>query len=161
MCIALATALTVASTAVSAAGAIMQGRQAEAAAEAQARSYEQQAQADQKAASFEAAQEGRKQQIQLSSARAQIGASGVGFAGSPAAVIAANAGQGQMDLEAIRYGSQLRQNGLKTQASISRFEGKQARQASYLNAASIAVKGIGQMYDPTTGKVQLGANPFR
>lgn len=151
MCVTLATALTVASTAVSAAGAIMQGQQANAAAQAQAAAYEQQQQNEQKSAAFEAAQQDRKQRLEMANARAQIGASGVGFAGSPSAVLAANAGQAQLDLEAIRYGSQLRQNQLGTQANLSRLEGRQARTASFINAGSAVLSGA----------VKLGQNPFK
>ena len=155
MCLALI------STVIGVAGAIAQGQAAAASAEAQARAYEQQAQGEQQAAAFEAMQEHRKQELQMSAARAQVGASGVGFQGSPTAVLTANAGQGQLDLEAIRYGSQLRQNTLTTQAEISRMEGKQARTASFINAAGTAVRGFGSMYNPTTRSVNLGANPFR
>lgn len=149
--------LTIASTAIGAAGAIMQGNQANAAAQAQANAMEQQQKAEQQAAAFEAAQEQRKQSYAQASARAQIGASGVGFQGSPTAVLVANAGQGQLDLEAIRYGSQLRQNTLGTQAELTRMQGKQARTAGFLNAAGSIIGGASKMYE---NRVRLGETAF-
>lgn len=148
MCLDPFTLLTAVGTGVSVAGSLMQGNQQEAMAEAQAKAYEQQAKAEQQASSFEQQQERRKQELQLSSARAQVGASGVGFAGSPSAVLSSNAGQGQLDIAAIQYGSTLRQNNLGTQASISRFQGKQAKQASIINAGSSFISGVSSLYDP-------------
>lgn len=158
MCIDPITALTIAGTAISAGGSLMQGQQAAAAAEAQAQATEQQRQAEQQASAFEAAQEYRKQQLQLSNARAQVGASGVGFAGSPTSVLTASAGQAQLDLEAIRYGSTLRQNTLTTQAGISRMEGRAARTASFINAGSAVVGGVSRGLEQRA--VRLGRNPF-
>jgi hypothetical protein len=85
----------------------------------------------------------------LSQARAQAGASGVGMAGSPAEVLAANVRQGQLDIKAIQYGSQLRRNNLTTQAAISRFSGKQAVAASIFKAGGNLVSGLSGIYDPT------------
>lgn len=157
MCIDPITALTIASTAVSAAGSVMQGQQANAAAQAQADAMDQQRKAEQQAAAFEAAQEQRKQSYAQANARAQIGASGVGFQGSPTEVLVANAGQGQLDLEAIRYGSQLRQNTLSTQADLTRMQGKQARTAGFFNAAGSIIGGASKMYE---NRVRLGTTPF-
>lgn len=160
MCLDPFTLLTIASTGLSAAGSIMQGNQQAAQAEAQAKALEQQARADQQASAFEQQQERRKQELAQSAARAQVGASGVAFSGSPATVLTANAGQGQLDIEAIQYGSQLRQNNLGTQASISRFQGKQAKTAGFINAASGLVSGISNLYDPNRA-VKFGNSAFR
>lgn len=155
----IALAVGLLGSAVSAAGSIMQGQQAAAAAEAQARATEQQAEAQRKADAFEAMQADRKSRLQQASARAQVGASGVGFAGSATEVLAANAGQGQLDLQAIQFGSTLTQNNLRTQADISRMQGKAAKQAGFINAASGLIGGIGNLYDPARS-VRMGANPF-
>jgi hypothetical protein len=159
MCLAIAPLLSVVGTAVSAAGAIAQGNQAAAAAEAQAKAIEQQAQAQQAADAFEASQLDRRNRLQQANARAQVGASGVGFEGSPAAVLAANAGQGQLDLEAIRFGSVLKQNNLQTQAELSRMQGRQARTAGFINAATGFIGGASQLYDPNRS-IRMGQNPF-
>lgn len=159
MCFDPFTMLSVVGTAVSSVGAIVQGQQQAAMAEAQAKALEQQAQADAQATAFEQAQERRRQELLQSNARAQVGASGVGFQGSPGEVLAANAKQGQLDIAAIQYGSQLRQNNLGTQASISRFSGKQAKAAGFINAGSNLVSGLSNLYDPNRA-VRFGRSAF-
>ncbi|RVD62508.1 MULTISPECIES: hypothetical protein [unclassified Mesorhizobium] len=129
-------------------GALMQGQQEKQMADMQAKAYEQQAQADAQASTFEQSQEKHKQDLLAANGRAQVGASGVAVAGSPTEVLAANARQNQLDLKAIQYGSALRQNNLNTQASISRFSGKQAVGASIIKAGSNLVSGITNLYDP-------------
>ncbi|MFD2052803.1 hypothetical protein ACFSQT_06675 [Mesorhizobium calcicola] len=136
-------------TALSVGGALAEGQQSKQMADAQARAYEQQARADAQSAAFEQGQERHKQDLLLSQARAQAGASGVGMAGSPAEVLAANARQGQIDIKAIRYSSQLRQNNLNSQAAISRFSGRQAVTASIFNAGNALVGGLSKIQDPT------------
>lgn len=148
MCVDPITMLTIAGAGINAAGSIMAGQQQAAMAEAQAKALEQQARAEQQASAYEQQQERRKQELAMSNARAQVGASGVAFTGSPTEVLAANAGQGELDIAAIQYGSSLRQNNLNTQADISRFQGSQARTAGFINAASGLVSGISNLYDP-------------
>ena len=114
--------------------------------------------ADAQASAFEQTQERKRQDLLAASARAQVGASGVALSGSPTEVLAANARQGQIDIQAIRYGSQLRQNQLRTQAGISRFEGRQARAASTIGAAGAVVGGLANAYSRS---VQFGSSPFR
>lgn len=133
-------------------GALMEGQQQKQMADMQAKAYEQQAQADAAAAAFEQGQEKHKQDLLLSQARAASGASGVAIAGSPTEVLAANARQNQLDLKAIQFNSQLRQNNLNTQASISRFSGKQAVTSSIFKAGSSLVGGI--------QKIQMAQSPF-
>ncbi|WP_287223085.1 hypothetical protein [Mesorhizobium sp.] len=142
MCFDPITILSVAGTALSAGGALMQGQQQQQMANMQAKAYEQQAQADQQASAFEQAQERKKQDLLQAQARAQVGASGVAVTGSPTEVMAANAAQNQLDLKAIQYGSQLRQNSLNTQADISRFSGKQAKTASTFEAGGNIFGGL-------------------
>jgi hypothetical protein len=142
-------------TAISAAGSIAQGRQAEVMANYQAKAYGQQARADAQSAAYEASQERRQQALLEANARAQVGASGVALAGSPTDVLAANARAGELDIQAIRYGSQLRQNSLRTQAAISKYQGAQAKQAGYINAASTAVSGLGSAYRDS---IRFGGN---
>ncbi|RWI19454.1 MAG: hypothetical protein EOQ94_20900 [Mesorhizobium sp.] len=157
-------------TAISVGGTLMQGVQQQQMANYQAKAYEQQAQADAQSAAFERSQERHKQDLLEAQARAQAGASGVGIAGSPTEVLAANARQGQVDLDAMLYGSRLRQNNLNTQAAVSRLQGKQAMTASIFNAGSSLIGGLSKIYDPTkspsSGSLQsgnaviVGASPF-
>lgn len=159
MCADPFTLLTIASTTLSVGGALVQGQQQQQMAEYQARAYEQQRHAEAQASAYEAKQERRKRELLAANARAQVGASGVAFSGSPTEVLTANAGQNQMDLEAIRYGSQLRQNSLTTQAGITRYSGRQARTASFINAGTNFVSGISQLYDPNRA-VRFGQSAF-
>ena len=141
--------LGLAGTALSVGGALLEGQQQKQMADYQAMAYEQHAQADAQQAAFDQSQERHKQDLLQAQARAQVGASGVGIAGSPTEVLAANARQGQMDLGAMLYGSKLRQNNLNTQAAISRFQGKQAVTSSIFGAGSALVGGLSKIYDPT------------
>lgn len=140
--------LGLAGTAVSVGGALMQGAQQQQLANYQAKAYEQQAQAEAQSAAFDQRQERRKQDLLEAQARAQAGASGVGIAGSPTEVLAANARQGQVDLDATLYNSRLRQNNLNTQAAISRFQGQQAMTASIFKAGDGLIGGLSGLYDP-------------
>lgn len=141
--------LGLAGTALSVGGALVEGQQSKQVADYQAKVYEQQAQADAQQAAFDQTQERHKQDLLQAQALAQAGASGVGIAGSPTEVLAANARQGQTDLGALLYGSKLRQNNLNTQAAISRFSGKQAVTASLFKAGDALVGGLSKIYDPT------------
>jgi hypothetical protein len=152
-------------TVLSVGGALLEGQQANQMAEYQAKAYEQQAQADAQSAAFEQARERHKQDLLQSQARAQVGASGVAVAGSPTEVMAANAREGQLDLDTLQYNSRLRQNSLGTQAAISRFSGKQAQTASYFKAGSALVSGVSGLGGPggqlkTAAKVPSRAVTF-
>lgn len=136
-------------TVLSVGGALVEGQQSKQMADYQAKVYEQQAQADAQQAAFDQTQERHKQDLLQAQALAQAGASGVGIAGSPTEVLAANARQGQTDLGALLYGSKLRQNSLNTQAAISRFSGKQAVTASLFKAGDALVSGLSKIYDPS------------
>lgn len=146
-------ALTIAGGVISAGGALMQGKQAQVMAEAQARAQEQAALNEANASAFEMAKERRAQEKAHGAAIAQIGASGVALAGSPTEVLAGQARENEMSVRAIAYSSALRQNQLRSQADITRFQGKQARTASYLTAGSELLSGA-------TRAVQFGGSPF-
>ncbi len=135
-------------------GALVEGQQQKQMADLQAKAYDQQAQADAAAAAFEQGQERHKQNLLQAQAHAQVGGSGVAVAGSPTEVLAANAKQNQLDLDAIRYSSQLRQNNLSTQAAISKFGGKQAVVGSIFKAGSNLISGIKSIQ---LGKSELAA----
>lgn len=156
MCVAI---LGILGTVVSAAGSIVSGMQQAQMAEMQAKAYEQQAQADAQASSYEASREKHRQELAAAASRAQVGASGVAFSGSPTEVLVANAGQAELDISAIKYGSQLRQNQLGTQAAISRFSGRQARVAGFINAGSSLIGGVSNLYDPNRA-TRLGRSAF-
>jgi len=151
--------LSIVGAGISAAGSVVQGVQANQAAKAQAAAYEQQARADAQASAYEAQKERRQQELVAANARAQVGASGVAFSGSPTEVLSSNAQQGALDIAAIQYGSQLRQNNLTTQAGISRASGKSAMVGGLINAGSSFVSGITNLYDPSRA-VRFGGSAF-
>lgn len=145
--------LSLAGTAISAAGQMMQGETANTMGRLQQQSYEQQAVATERSSNFEIMRERRKQELATAAARAQVGASGVALAGSPTEAITANIGESELDIAAIQYGSTLKQNQLRTQGAISAFGGQQARTAGYIAGAGTLFSGIGRA-------VQMGRSPF-
>ena len=95
MCVDPITMMAMAGSAISAGGALAQGKQAEAMANYQAQVYQRQAQQEQQASAYEQSRERHRQELQQAAARAQVGASGVALQGSPAEVLAANAQAGR------------------------------------------------------------------
>ncbi len=159
MCLDPFTLLTIAGTGISMAGSLAQGQQAAQMSEYQARAQEQQAEADAQATAFEIQRERRRQELLAANARAQVGASGVALQGSPTEVLLSNARENELDLQAIRYGGQLRQNNMRTQAQITRYSGQQAKTASIFSAGSQFVSGISSLYDPNRA-VRFGSSSF-
>ena len=151
--------LSIVGTVVSAAGALVQGQQAAEMGKAQQAAYDQQADNEAKASAFEASREAEKQRRLQAASIAAVGKEGVGLSGSPLEVIASNAREGQLDIDAIKYSSQLKQNQLRDQGAIARFSGNQARTASYFNAGKAAISGLTNLYDPARA-TRVGANPF-
>jgi hypothetical protein len=151
--------VSLAGTALSAAGQVMQGKQANAAAQLQQQEYGRQAEEDRVAAAYEASREAAKGQAQQSQALTQVGSSGVMLSGSPTEVLADNAAQNSMDVEAIMYGSKIRQNQLERKGILTAWEGKQKKKAGYLGAATTALSGIGSLYRPQNS-VQMGGSTF-
>ena len=127
-------------TVVSVGGALAEGQQQKQMADYQAKAYEQQAQADAQSAAFEQGQERHRQDLLQAQARAQAGASGVGISGSPAEVLAANARQGQLDLKALQYGSQLRQNNLTAKPRSRAFPAGRRRPRASSRSAAISCR---------------------
>lgn len=136
--------LSIAGTAVSAAGQIAQGNSAAEMGALQQQAYESQARSTAKASAFEQAQERRKQELVAANARAQVGASGVALEGSPGEVLMANAGQGELDIQAIQFGSNVRQGQLRTQGALAKYSGDQAKKAGYIAGASTLLSGAGR-----------------
>jgi hypothetical protein len=159
MCFDPMTMLMVAGTAVSAIGSVMQGQQAAAMGAAQQAAYNQQAEADRQAAAFEASREYEKGRRAQSRAMTAVAGSGVTLEGSPTEALAENARQIEMDVQAIRYGSSLRQNNLRTQGEIARFKGEQAQTAGSIGAAGNIFSGLSNIYRPTSA-VKFGGSPF-
>lgn len=150
--------LQIAGAAISAAGQVSQGNTAQMMGQLQQAAYEQQAKATENASAFEQMQLRRKQGLAAGEARAQIGASGVAFDGSPTEVLAAQAGQDELDIAAIQYGSKLKATQLRTQGRIALYGGERAQQAGYIAGASTLISGVGRAFSPNA--VRMGGSPF-
>lgn len=140
-------AATVAATAISVASSVRQGqlqaraaefnaKQAAAGNEAEARMAERRAQiaenealAEKQAAAFD--EETRRNQFsrQFAKRRAEIGASGFEFSGSPLLVAIDEAREAELDIEAMTFASETRQRGLLDEAGLERFRAEEFRKA--------------------------------
>lgn len=151
--------LMLASTALSAVGSVMQGNQAAAAGAAQQASYNQAADAERASAGYEATRVYDRNRRAQSAALTQVAGSGVTLAGSPTDVLADNAVQSQMDVDAIRFGSQIKQNNLRTQGDLAMFSGQQRQQAGFLGAVTNVASGLTALYTPRSA-IRLGGSGF-
>ncbi|WP_179295131.1 hypothetical protein [Mesorhizobium sp. WSM3868] len=68
-------------------------------------------------------------------------------------MLAANARQGQVDLDAMLYDSRLRQNNLNTQAAISRFQERWHRWRGGWSGRNFGFRWLG--YRARTGSMKL------
>lgn len=125
---------------VEAGGHIYEGNAAGAAADYNAAASRQKAaQAEQ-----QAAEEERRARIQsrkqIGESRAAVGASGVQLEGSPLDAIEESAMNAELDALTIRHQGQVKKQGFLADAQLSEFEGKTARTAGYIRAASSVLK---------------------
>jgi hypothetical protein len=151
--------LMLATTGLQAFGSIMQGQQAAEAGKAQQAAYNQAAENEGLAAGYEATRVYEKGRRANAAALTQIAGSGVSLAGSPTDVLASNAVQTQMDVEAIRFGSQIKQNNLKLQGDLADFSGQQRQQAGYFGALTNVASGLTSLYTPRSS-VRFGTSAF-
>jgi hypothetical protein len=141
---------TIASTALSATGNIMQGNQAAAMGRAQQLAYNQAAEAQRVSSSYEAtrvAEQGRRAQA---AGFVETAGSGVLLTGSPTDVLADNAIHTQNEIDAIRFGSMIKEGNLRTQGALALLSGDQRQQAGYIGAATNVASGLTQLYTPRT-----------
>lgn len=159
MCVAAAPALLLATTALSAVGSVMQGNAAAEAGQAQRGAYYQQAENDRIASNYEASRVADRGRRAQSAALVQVAGSGVALTGSPVDVMADNAINTQMDIDAIRFGSTIKQNNLRTQGDLAMMQGEQRQQAGYIGAATNIASGLSSLYTPRSG-VRMGGSMF-
>ena len=134
-------AMTAASTAMSAIGAIREGNAADAAAKAQAQAAEQQAQAQRNVGQFEVAQERREQRRVFGQQVAQLGSQGTALTGQPIDLLADSAKQNELALQAIRFQSEIAARNQENEADLARFRGRQARSAGIFKAGTALLSG--------------------
>ncbi len=129
-----------ASTVLGVAASVQQGKRQEQIMELQAREREADADAAQAEAQREANIERRKAKNLMSRARAIAGASGGGSSDPTVTNILASIDtQGEVNALNALYSGNTIARGLRTGAGISRSEGRDARDASYINAASTSL----------------------
>ena len=133
--------LMAASTAMNAIGAIREGSAADAGARARAQATEQQAQGVRNRAQFEIAQERRAQRQALGQQVAQLGSQGTALIGQPIDLLADNAKQAELALQAIRFESEIAARNQENQAALTRFDGRQARSAGIFKAGTALLSG--------------------
>lgn len=142
------TLLMVASSVMSAAGSIQQGNSAKAAAEYNARVAENNAITARQQAAAQEEQHRRLARRQLGQMRAAYGASGVTMEGSPLDILAQSAKDAELDALNIRYGGELKAQGLESEAVLERYRGKSAQRAGYMGAATGLLSGASKIMVP-------------
>lgn len=147
--------LMIASTAMQAIGSIQQGKAAQAEAEYNAKLSEHNAKVMQIQAQVEGQQTARREEAQRRQAREVMGRqaaglaqAGVGFSGSALDITEESAQAAELDALNIRYGGQLKAQGLladaemqRAQAAGQRFAGANAKRAGYIGAGSAILSG--------------------
>jgi hypothetical protein len=143
------TAITIASAAFSAVGAIRQGNAAKAEADYQAQIAEQNRGivAQQTQAQLEV--QDRERRIRRGRSIASSGASGVGIE-SFGDILASNAEQERLDVLTIQSEGLLRQNNYTQEANLARARGSNAQTSGYIGAASSVLGAASSLYKPPT-----------
>lgn len=90
---------------------------------------------------------------------ANFGASGLSSDGSATDILQESAFNAEMDAQNIRYNYSTKAQGYRMQGNLQTMEGKNARTASYLTAASTLLTGAGKAYEQNA--TTAGQQPFR
>lgn len=129
---------------MSSVGSIQAGRQQAAASEANARISEAQAAQVRQSGDYEVLKAERAKKQALSRQQMLYAKSGVVISeGSPLEVQADTATQYQMDINAMKYNTEINARRYEYQASLDRMQGKQYKNASYINAGSTLLTSFG------------------
>lgn len=134
-------ALAAGGAGLKAVGSLKAGKKQKRAADYNAQVSEQQAQQAEYQASVEEKRQRQLASKVIGSARAQVGASGIAASGSALDVLADSAAKAEQDALLIRYGGKVAATNLRNQAQQQRKEGKAAKTAGYVSAASSLLKG--------------------
>ncbi len=151
--------LLLATTGLQALGSIMQGNAAADAGAAQKAAYDRAAENERLSAGYEATRVSDKNRRAASAALTQVAGSGVSLTGSPTEVLADNAIQSQMDIDAIRFGSEIKQGNLRTQGDLAKMQGDQKQQAGYFGAVTSVASGLTALYTPRSS-IKFGGSAF-
>lgn len=135
------TLLLVSASAIAATGAISQGQAEDDAAKFNAALLEQNSTAElQQTGQREEAQRRQARQV-LGAQRAALAESGGGMGGSAADVMQQSSANAELDALMMRYEGDLRARGMRTEAVMERYAGKQAKIASYYKAGGSVLSG--------------------
>jgi hypothetical protein len=144
--------LMAAATIFSAVGAVAQGSQQQAMANQNARMYELNARYAIDSAAIEEANNRRRTNQLMGNQRVAYAKSGVTSSGTPLLVGEDTAIQGELDALTVRYNGQIKSNQAKYQASMAKWQGKQAFNQGLFSAAGTllggAAKGAFNAQDP-------------
>lgn len=137
-----------ASAAISAVGAIQQGRAAKAASEFNATVAAQNADIARQNAQDRATQIERENYLRLGAIRASAGKSGgVANEGSVLDVLGDVAAQGELERQQALYEGELQARGFMNTSTLDTFSGQNAQRSSYFKAGSELLAGGASVYD--------------
>lgn len=140
----LAIGATVAGSAVSAIGAINQGDAANQAAKYNATAMEQEARRTNEEAAIRAGEVARRTRQTLAASRAGAATNGFEIEGSIGDLLGQAERQGNLDALTAVYEGNTRAQGLRSKATLTRFEGRQAQRAGYTQALGSIFSGAGR-----------------
>ena len=155
----VAAAAALAGTAISAVGAIQQGKAAKKAAEYNAAVQRNQAIAARQKAEFDADRARAQAAALRSKQRTAFAKGGVALEGTPLLVLEQTAEAQELDAQAILYGGEVSATGYEAQAGLSEIEGAAAQQAGVFGAGATLLTGAGGTaleYQKATGKPLFG-----
>lgn len=135
-----------AGTTIAAIGTIQAGQAAKAAASRNAAVNERSALIARQQGEAAVKQQERMNVLRLGSATAAIGASGVRMEGSPLDFLESAAQQAELDVQNIRYSTELKALGFNENAEMDRERGSQAYRNSLWSAASTSLIGGSRAY---------------
>ncbi len=139
--------LMIAGAAMSAIGAIQQGKAAKAAADFNVKVGEQNAAISRQNAADQARQQERETYMRLGAVRAAQGASGgAAGEGSVLDVIGDVAAQGELEKQQIIYRGELAARGYQNTATLDAFSGETAQKSSYWKAGAELLSGASKAY---------------
>jgi hypothetical protein len=132
-------------TAVTAYGQYQQGQAQERAANYNAAVQERNAQIAKQNAEYDAERQSSKLRRAIGSQRAAVMASGIQMEGTALDLQADTVQQGEMDRLAILYGGEISSQNSKSEAELSRMQGKAAAQAGTTAAFGTVLGGFGNV----------------
>lgn len=137
---------------VAAVGTIAAGQNAAAAANRNAAMMRQEADTTRQQGGARAEAQMREAREILGRQRAAIGQAGIGWEGSAQDIMLESATAAELDKMNILYETELKARGLLGQADITKWEGKVAKRASYVQAAGTLLNA-GAQYGKAAGKI--------